>query len=202
MTDALAVLNAVRAVPAVRRMDGPPIGGSPLMVGGEQWGEMVDSPIGASPLPGARWHSAEVGQRALALADGVLWSADATRALASVPIASGSRAIATVSPHHGQIRKDSIGAFDAYHGYRRACRSIPALWRHRQAMHIVRLRNRSERAARRPSPGATTPGSGQQRVTCTSHARCPIRLAKDGTATRTVCNERLGVRAWHTLKSK
>ena len=75
VTDALAVLNAVRAVPAVQRVDGPPTGGSPLMIGGEQWGELVDSPIDGAPLAGARWRSAEVGQRALALANGVLWSA-------------------------------------------------------------------------------------------------------------------------------
>ena len=149
VTDALAVLNAVRAVPAVQRVDGPPIGGSPLMVGGEQWGEMVDSPIGASPLPGARWRSAEVGQRALALADGVIWSADGTRAIASIPIAP-VESIATVSPHHGQIRKDSIGVFDAFHGYD-GLAQFPALWRHRQAMHRSSLTDPNARLV--PKPG-------------------------------------------------
>ena len=51
-TDALALVrsvNAAASAPALRA-DGPPVGGSPLMVGGEQWGEIVDGPVGPSAL--------------------------------------------------------------------------------------------------------------------------------------------------------
>ena len=43
-TDALALVRAVNAAAStpLLRSDGPPVGGSPLMVGGEQWGECVD----------------------------------------------------------------------------------------------------------------------------------------------------------------
>ena len=41
-------VNAAASTP-VLRSDGPPVGGSPLMVGGEQWGEIVDGPVGQAP---------------------------------------------------------------------------------------------------------------------------------------------------------
>ena len=54
-TDALALVRAVNAVASIplHRSDGPPVGGSPLMVGGEQWGEIVDGPVGRSTLVGS-----------------------------------------------------------------------------------------------------------------------------------------------------
>ena len=194
VTDALAVLNAVRAVPAVQRVDGPPTGGSPLMVGGEQWGELVDSPIGATPLPGARWRSAEVGQRALALADGVIWSADGTRALASIPIAQ-VQSIASVSPHDGQIHKNSIGVFDAFHGFD-GLAQFPALWRHRQAAH----RSAQTEPNARLSP---KPGRDHARVWAAAghlHLTRDIRYNSQRVATVRTVQRTLGVRAWYTLK--
>lgn len=194
VTDALAVLNAVRAVPAVQRVDGPPTGGSPLMVGGEPWGELVDSPIGGRPLPGARWRSAEVGQRALALADGVIWSADGTRALASVPMAQ-VQSIASVSPHDGQIHKDSIGVFDAFDGFD-GLAQFPALWRHRQAVH----RSAQTEPNARLSP---KPGRDHARVWGTAghlHLTRDIRYNSQRVATVRTLQRTLGVRAWYTLK--
>ena len=194
VTDALAVLNAVRAVPAVQRVDGPPTGGSPLMIGGEEWGELVDSPIGGAPLAGARWRSAEIGQRALALADGVVWSADGTRALATIPIAPVER-IAAVSPHHGQIRKDSIGVFDAFHDYD-GLAQFPALWRHRQAMHRSAQTEPNARLVPKP-------GRDHARIwAAAGHLHLTPDVQYDSqrvTATRTY-ERTLGVRAWHTLR--
>lgn len=149
VTDALAVLNAVRAVPAIQRVDGPPTGGSPLVVGGETWGELVDSPIDGAPLPGARWRSAEVGQRALALANGIVWSADGTRALGSIPIAP-VETIAAVSPHDGQIHKDSIGVFDSFHGYD-GLAQFPAIWKQREAVHRSASAEPNARLTPKPS---------------------------------------------------
>ncbi len=196
VTDALAVLNAVRAVPAVQRVDGPPTGGSPLMIGGQQWGELVDSPVGGPPLPGARWRSAEVGQRALALADGVIWSADGTRALASIPVAP-VETIAKVSPHHGQIRKDSIGAFDAFHGYD-GLAQFPALWRHRQAMHRSSQTDPNARLVPKP-------GRDYARIWATAghlHLTPDVRYDSQRIAAARTLERTLGVRAWHTLMLK
>ena len=54
-TDALALVRTVVAASStpVLRSDGPPVGGSPLMVGGEQWGEIVDGPVGEEPWAAA-----------------------------------------------------------------------------------------------------------------------------------------------------
>ena len=194
VTDALAVLNAVRAVPAVQRVDGPPTGGSPLMVGGEPWGELVDSPIGGAPLAGARWRSAEVGQRALALAKGVVWSADGTRALGSIPIAP-VETIATVSPHHGQIRKDSIGVFDAFHGYDEMA-LFPALWRHRQAVHRSAQTEPNARLVPKPGRDHARIWAAAGHLHLTPDVRYDSQRV---TATRTY-ERTLGVRAWHTLR--
>ena len=54
-TDALALVRAVNAAAStpLLRSDGPPVGGNPLMVGGEQWGECVDGPVGKEPWAAA-----------------------------------------------------------------------------------------------------------------------------------------------------
>ena len=194
VTDALAVLNAVRAVPAVQRVDGPPTGGSPLMVGGEQWGELVDSPIGGAPLPGARWRSAEVGQRALALAAGVVWSADGTGALGSIPVAP-VESIATVSPHHGQINKESIGVFDAFHGYD-GLAQFPALWQQRQAVHRSSQTEPNARLVPRP-------GRNHARIWAAAghlHLTRDVRYNSQRVAAARTYERTLGVRAWSTLR--
>ena len=74
-TDALALVNAVNATAStpLLRSDGPPVGGSPLMVGGEQWGEVMDGPLGTGPWKAARWRRALTGQFASALERGELW---------------------------------------------------------------------------------------------------------------------------------
>ena len=77
-TDALALVRAVTATAStpVLRSDGPPVGGSPLMVGGEQWGEVVEGPVGEDPLESIKvaacvdrpvspphWNAAKCGPR-------------------------------------------------------------------------------------------------------------------------------------------
>ena len=194
VTDALAVLNAVRAVPAVQRVDGPPIGGIPLVVGGEPWGEMVDSPINSAPLPGVRWRSAEVGQRAIALVRGVLWSADGTHGVGAIPI-TPVESIATVSPHHGQIRKDSIGVFDAFHGYD-GLAQFPAIWKQREAVH--RSASAEPNARLTPKPGRDH--SGVWAAAGHLHLTPDVRYNSQRVAAVRTYERTLGVRAWHTLK--
>ena len=77
-TDALALVNAVNAAAAapLHRSDGPPVGGSPLFVGGEQWGELLNGPVPEGPWTAARWKRGQTGQFAAALERGELWDAD------------------------------------------------------------------------------------------------------------------------------
>ena len=89
-TDALAIINAVNAAVStpVHGSDGPPVGGSPVMVGGEQWGEIMHGPLGAESWKTARWRNGATAQFAAALERGELWAADGTRAVARIPVAA------------------------------------------------------------------------------------------------------------------
>ena len=80
-TDALALVNAVNAAAAapLHRSDGPPVGGSPLFVGGEQWGELLNGPVHDGPWTASRWRQGQTGQFAAALERGELWNADGSR---------------------------------------------------------------------------------------------------------------------------
>ena len=126
-TDALALVRAVNAVASIplHRSDGPPVGGSPLMVGGEQWGEIVDGPVGEGPWAAARWRQALTGQFAAALERGELWTEDGTSLAGNVPVAV-TREICNVGPQHRRIR-GSLGVFDGYHGHNEQAQ-FPAIW--------------------------------------------------------------------------
>ena len=89
-TDALALVRAVNATAAAPslRSDGPPVGGTPLLIGGEQWGEIVDGPVEAAPWTASRWKYALTGQFAAALERGQLWAEDGTRLAGNIPVAA------------------------------------------------------------------------------------------------------------------
>ena len=55
-TDALALVKAINAMASTNllRSDAQPVGGTPLMIGGERWGEMADGPLGKAPWTTAR----------------------------------------------------------------------------------------------------------------------------------------------------
>ncbi len=116
-TDALALVSAVNAVAShpLLGSDGPPVGGSPLMVGGEQWGELVEGPVGESPWKAARWKRSLIGQFASAVERGELWTADGTSLAGHIPIAAMAE-VCNVGPQDRQIR-GSLGVFDSYHGF-------------------------------------------------------------------------------------
>ena len=115
-TDALALVNAVNAAVSapLHRSDGAPVGGSPLFVGGERWGEVIDGPVGADPWKASRWKHALTGQFAAALERGELWADDGAHVVGHIPI-SPMRNVCHVGPQDRQIR-GSLGVFDAYHG--------------------------------------------------------------------------------------
>ena len=133
-TDALALVSAVNAVASspVLRSDGPPVGGSPLMVGGEQWGEMVDGPVGAEPWKAARWRRALTGQLAAALERGELWNEDGTRLAGRLSVAPMA-GVCNVGPQHRRIR-GSLGVFEGYHGWNEHAQ-FPALWSLDSSVH-------------------------------------------------------------------
>ena len=133
-TDALALVNAVNAAAAAPslRSDGPPVGGTPLIVGGEQWGEIVDGPVGAAPWTAARWKYALTGQFAAALERGELWAEDGTRLAGNVSVGTMGE-IFNVGPQDRQIR-GSLGYYDAYHGWNEQSQ-FPAIWRLDSRVH-------------------------------------------------------------------
>ena len=133
-TDALALANAINAAAAypLHRSDGPPIGGSPLFVGGEQWGELLDGPVDDGPWTTSRWKQGQTGQFAAALERGELWAADGSRVVAQIPIAPMAD-VCHVGPQHRRIR-GSIGVFDGYHGWDEQAQ-FPALWAHSEKVH-------------------------------------------------------------------
>ncbi len=195
VTDALAVLNAVRAVPDLQRVDGPPIGGSPLLVGGESWGELLDSPIDGEQLQGARWRSGEVGQRAQALARGIVWSEDATRSLGSIPIAP-IESIAALSPYDMQIHhRFPGGVFEAHHGYD-GLAQFPALWKQRQAVHRSAVAEPNARLLPKPGLDHAQVWAAAGHLHLTRDVRYNTqRVAAVRTFQRT-----LGVRTWYSLR--
>ncbi len=126
--DALAIVNAINAVAQQPTLhsDGPPVGGTALMVGGEQWGEVVYGPVGEDGWTGARWRRALTGQIAIGLKNGYLANPETGGSISGrLPIAPMAE-VADVGPDHRVIR-GANGAFDGFHG-RSDDAQFPALW--------------------------------------------------------------------------
>ena len=133
-TDALALVKGITAMASapLLRSDGPPVGGSPLIIGGETWGEMADGPLGEAPWATARWRRMLTGQFTAALERGELWTADGAQIAGHIPV-SPMREICNVGPQDRQIR-GSLGRFDSYHGWNEQ-EQFPAIWSHTEAAH-------------------------------------------------------------------
>ena len=126
-TDALALTRAIRitASSPVHLANGPLAGGSPLMLGADQWGEIVQSPIDAAPWKAARWQRALICQFAAAIERGQLHRFDGMRSLGIIPVAPLGE-VCNIGPQDRQIR-GNLGRFDAYRGYDPQAQ-FPALW--------------------------------------------------------------------------
>ena len=193
-TDALALVRAVNVTASspVLRSDGPPVGGSPLIVGGEQWGEVAEGPIGTGPWKAARWKRSLTGQFAAALERGELWAEDGTRLAGRIPVAVVSE-VCDVGPEHRSIR-GSHGVFDGYHGWNEQAQ-FPAIWRQSASVH----------QGMRAEPNAwLVPKRGIDHQPIWSQAGT-LQITGDVRynsqrimATRTATHA-LGVRAWFTL---
>ena len=133
-TDALALVRAIIATAStpLLRSDGPPVGGSALIVGGEQWGELVDGPVGEHPWATARSRRALTGQLASALERGEIWTEDGTRVAGRVPVATLGN-VCNVGPQHRRIH-GSLGVFDAYRGWNEEAQ-FHAIWSLDETIH-------------------------------------------------------------------
>ena len=193
-TDALALVNAVNATAAapLLRSDGPPVGGSPLVVGGEQWGELVDGPVGSGPWKASRWKRALTGQFAAALERGELWTDDGARLAGHVPVAAMGE-VCNVGPQDRRIR-GSLGVFDCYHGWSEEAQ-FSAIWALNSSIHQGVL----------IEPNAwLTPklGTVHQPIWAQSgmmHMTRDVRYNSQRIMAARTATRALGVRAWFTM---
>lgn len=194
VTDALAILNAINATAqgALHRSDGPPVGGIPLMIGGEQWGELIDAPVGNPPWTGARWKRAVVAQFASALGRGELWSDDGTHVLARIEIARLGEVL-SVGPQHRQIR-GVLGVFDAYHGWEQTDQ-FPAIWRHQESIHKSLRAEPNARLIPQPNHNYAQIWAQSGML----HFTQDIRYDSQRVAAVRTQERCLGVRAWYTM---
>ena len=193
-TDALALVRALNAAASIplRRSDGPPVGGSPLMVGGEQWGEIVDGPIGEAPWSAARWRQALTSQFAAALERGELWNEDGSQVAGYVPVAAMGH-VCNVGPQDRRIR-GSLGMFDAYHGWNGDAQ-FPAIWSLDSSVH--QSMSSEPNAWLSPKPGRDHQSLWSQSGTL--HITRDVRYNAQRVMTTRTNLRTLGVSQWHTL---
>ena len=193
-TDALALVRAVHVAAStpLLRSDGPPVGGIPLIVGGEQWGEVVEGPIGEKPWTAARWRRALIGQLASALERGELWSDYGSQIAGHVPVAA-MRNICNVGPQDRKIR-GSLGVFEAYHGWNEQAQ-FPALWKLDSSIHRGMLAEPNAWLAPKPDRDHIPIWSQSGTLQITRDVRFnsqPVMAVRTDPRT-------LGVSQWHTL---
>ena len=164
------------------------------MVGGEQWGEIVDGPIGESPWSAARWRQALTSQFAAALERGELWDEDGSQVAGNVPVAAMGH-VCNVGPQDRRIR-GSLGMFDAYHGWNGDAQ-FPAIWSLDSSVH--QSMSSEPNAWLSPKPGrdhqSVWSQSGTLQITRDVRYNAqPVMAVRTGIRT-------LGLRAWHTLSA-
>ena len=194
-TDALAIakaLNATSAHPALRA-DGPPAGGSPLIIGGEQWGEILDGPVDDGPWKASLWKNGATGQFAAALERGELWMADGLSVVANIPVSVMSD-VCSVGPEHKRIR-GVAGAFEAYHGWNEQAQ-FPAIWKQLSSIHQSMYVEPNAYLTPKPEFDYTTiwAQSGE------THTTPDIRYNSQRVMAVRTPFRTLGVRAWFTMQ--
>ena len=196
-TDALALVKAINAMPhsSLLRSDAQPVGGTPLMIGGERWGEMVDGPVGKAPWTAARWRQVLTGQFIAALERGELWNEYGTQIAGRVPVAT-MREVCNMGPQDRQIR-GSLGRFDSYHGWDGQAQ-FPAIWKHRERVH--------QSMATEPNaylvPKPDRDHSSIWGKSGTLHITRDIQYDSQRIAAACTDFKTLGIRAWFTLMAK
>ena len=193
-TDALALVSAVNSAASLPSLssEGPPVGGSPLMVGGEQWGEVIEGPVGESAWKAARWKYALIGQFAAAMESGQLWREDRMALAGNIPIAAMGD-VCNVGPQHRSIR-GSIGVFECYHGFSEQAQ-FPALWSLNSDIHQGMISEPNAWLVPKPDKGYAQvwKQSGTLQITC------DVRYNAQRIMTTRTNTRALGVSSWHTL---
>ena len=194
VTDALALQNGIDVTSqgAIHRSDGPPVGGVPLMIGGDQWGELLDAPVDGGPWAGARWKRAVVAQYAAALRRGELWSKDGANVIARIKTTILSDML-SIGPQDRQIR-GTLGVFDSYHEYDQIDQ-FAAIWRHQASVHKYL---RAEPNAHL-SPQVNHDSSSIWSQAGTLHFTRDIRYDSQRVAAVRTREQSLGIRAWYTM---
>ena len=133
-TDALALVKAISTASAhpALRADGPPVGGSPLIIGGNQWGEILEGSVEEGPWKASLWKRGATGQFAAALERGELWADDGTSVVGSIPVTALGD-VCKIGPEHKKIR-GANGVFEAYHGWDEQAQ-FPAIWKQQASVH-------------------------------------------------------------------
>ena len=193
-TDALALVRTVSATAStpLLRSDGPPVGGSPVMVGGEQWGEITDGPVGEGPWTAARWRQALATQFADALERGELWNEDGSQVSGHVPVAA-MKDLCNVGPQHRRIR-GSLGVFEAYHGWNEQAQ-FPAIWKLDSSIHQGMVAEPNAWLVPKPDKNHVPIWSQSGTLQIAADVRYnsqPVMAVRTDLRT-------LGVRAWHSL---
>ena len=193
-TDALALVNAVNATAStpLHMSDGPPVGGRPLIVGEEQWGEVVNGPVGLGPWKASRWQRGIIGQLAAAAERGELWIEDGAQLAGDFPVSTMNE-VCNVGPQDRRIR-GSLGVFDCYRGWSEEAQ-FSAIWALNSSIHQGMLAE--------PNAWLTPkPGTAYQPIWAQSgkmHMTRDVRYNSQRImATRTSARA-LGVRAWFTM---
>ena len=194
-TDSLALVSATNSAATAPSLqaDGPPVGGTPLLIGGEQWGEIVDGPVGDAPWSAARWRHVLTGQFAVALERGELWSEDGTHVTGNIPVAAMGE-VCNVGPQHRQIR-GSLGVFEGYHGLNEQSQ-FQAIWSQSAIVHQSMLAQPNAwlvpKSQRNHLPIWSQSG--------TLHIIPDVRYNSQRIMAAQTDLRTLGVRAWHTLQ--
>ena len=145
------------------------------MVGGEQWGEVVDGPVGEGPWTTARWKQALTGQFAAALGRGELWTEDGTRLAGNVPVEALASCLQRRTGAQDRQIRGSAGGIRGVSRMARAGAQFPAIWK--SGISI----GSSEYAPRNPMLGScaeawtlTIGQSGPRQAALHITRRCPV----------------------------
>lgn len=193
-TDALALVSAVNTAASLPslRSDGPPVGGSALMVGGEQWGELVDGPVGESVWTAARWQRALISQFAAALERGELWTENGTGLAGHIPIAVMAE-VSNVGPTDRQI-VTSTGTFEGHHGVNEYAQ-FSALWSFDSDIHQMLLSEPNAWIV--PKPDRDYESKWAQAGTL--HITRDVRHDAQSIMVTRTNTKSLGIRSWFTI---
>ena len=175
--------------------DSPPIGGTPIFIGDEQWGEIIKGPTGDMPWSAARWKFAAVGQIGSALQQGIIYNQSGTQVLQRFPITALNE-LARISPHHLSV-KGNQAPFNIYKG-NEFTDQFPSLWHLRS--NINKRLNVSVDSHLQPKPVADIERINEiWSYAGRLHIAPDVRLTSQPLSASFTSRTTLGVRSWHTL---